>query len=84
MNENEIEKRILEINEKLAKFEYRKFLLNVKQQELNTLTNIFNIELKIEKDEIITNLKKEINGLQYEEKNWIIRLIDYIEKKNIF
>jgi len=84
MNENEIEKRILEINEKLAKFEYRKFLLNVKQQELNTLTNIFNIELKIEKDEIITNLKKEMNGLQYEEKNWIIRLIDYIEKKNIF
>ena len=84
MNENEIEKRILEINEKLAKFECRKFLLNVKQQELNTLTNIFNIELKIEKDEIITNLKKEMNGLQYEEKNWIIRLIDYIEKKNIF
>ena len=83
MNENEIEKRVLEINEKFAKFEHRKFLLNVKQQELKRLTNEFNIELKIEKDEIITNLKKEMNELEYNERNWIIRLINYVERKNI-
>jgi len=84
MNENEIEKRILEVNERFGKFEHRKFLLNVKQQELNRSTNEFNIELKIEKDEMITNLKKEMNGLEYDERNWIIRLINYVEKKNIF
>lgn len=83
MDDNEIKKRLLEVNERLSIFEHKKFLLKVKQQELNRLSNEFNIELKIEKDNIIDSLRKEMNELPYEERNWIIRLISWVENKNI-
>jgi hypothetical protein len=84
MNENEIEKRILEIDETLKEIEDRGLLLYIKKQEAEKLFDEFYFDLEKEKNKIITNLKKEMNGLQYDERNNIIRLINYVEKKNIF
>jgi hypothetical protein len=84
MNENEIEKRILEIDETLKEIEDRGLLLYIKKQEAENLFDEFFFDLEKKKNKLITNLKKEMDGLQYDERKNIIRLIDYIEKKNIF
>ena len=60
MDDIQIKVKVLEINGRLLEYEQQKVILSAKQQELNSLANMLNLEFNKTKDDILENLKKEM------------------------
>jgi phosphoenolpyruvate carboxylase len=84
MDDIQIKVRVLEINGRLLEYEQQKVILMTKQQELNNLTNMLNMEFNKTKDDILENLKKEMDRTPDDQHQPYYALIQYVSKKNIY
>ena len=84
MDDIQIKVRVLEINGRLLEYEQQKVILMTKQQELNSLTNMLNMEFNKTKDDILENLKKEMDRTPDDQHQPYYALIQYVSKKNIY
>jgi hypothetical protein len=84
MDDIQIKVKVLEINGRLLEYEQQKVLLSAKQQELNHLANLLNLEFNKTKDDILENLKKEMDRTPDDQHQPYYALIQYVSKKNIY
>jgi len=84
MDDIQIKVKVLEINGRLLEYEQQKVLLSTKQNELNCLTNMLNLEFNKTKDDILENLKKEMDRTPDDQHQPYYALIQYVSKKNIY
>ena len=84
MDDIQIKVKVLEINGRLLEYEQQKVILSAKQQELNHLANMLNLEFNKTKDDILENLKKEMDRTPEDQHQPYYALIQYVTKKNIY
>jgi len=84
MDDIQIKVKVLEINGRLLQYEQQKVVLIAKQQELNNLTNMLNMEFNKTKDDILECLKKEMDRIPDDQHQPYYALIQYVNKKNIY
>lgn len=84
MDDIQIKVKVLEINGRLLEYEQQKVILSAKQQELNSLANMLNLEFNKTKDDILENLKKEMDCTSDDQHQPYYALIQYVSKKNIY
>ena len=84
MDDIQIKVKVLEINGRLLEYEQQKVILSAKQQELNSLANMLNLEFNKTKDDILENLKKEMDRTPDDQHQPYYALIQYVNKKNIY
>jgi len=84
MDDIQIKVKVLEINGRLLEYEQQKVILSAKQQELNSLANMLNLEFNKTKDDILENLKKEMDRTPEDQHQPYYALIHYVNKKNIY
>jgi len=84
MDDIQIKVKVLEINGRLLEYEQQKVILSAKQQELNHLANMLNLEFNKTKDDILENLKKEMDRTPDDQHQPYYSLIHYVNKKKIY
>jgi len=84
MDDIQIKVKVLEINGRLLEYEQQKVILSAKQQELNHLANMLNLEFNKTKDDILENLKKEMDRTPDDQHQPYYALLQYVTKKNIY
>lgn len=84
MEDIEIKVKVLEINGRLLEYEQQKVLLSTKQNELNCLTNQLSLEFNKIKNDILENLKKEMDCIPDDQHSPYYALMSYVNKKNIY
>jgi hypothetical protein len=84
MDDIQIKVKVLEINGRLLEYEQQKVILSAKQQELNSLANMLNLEFNKTKDDILENLKKEMDRTPEDQHQPYYALLQYVTKKNIY